>query len=211
MALIMADGPITEGEVLNAMRGEIQDFRASLDQLNGKKPVSLVEAYVLPCLVTILVSIDGFVRLREIGAIRGSRMLVRPAIEATFNAEAARKDPSFLFRKGYSEILEDSKFKPKNEKDAFIKDHLGRLEEHFKTDAPKLPRNATLINVWEIAKAAGLTPIYERHYRLFCQYTHGSIRATLGNLPEATEAHETPFMRGLLIKAQNSLPLIHGQ
>jgi hypothetical protein len=50
------------------------------------------------------------------------------------------------------------------------------------------------VTVEEAARTAGLQSVYEKAYRVYCQFTHGAMRGVMGDLDEATDSSDTRFI-----------------
>jgi hypothetical protein len=89
---------------------ELQPLQVNaLNSLGGKKPVDFNSSYLGRIAVTVNRTGDGYLWVRESGRMDASKFLIRPALEAVFCGTAAMKNKDFLFRKAYSEWLEDKK------------------------------------------------------------------------------------------------------
>ena len=89
---------------------EVQQLLAhSLNSLGGKSPATGEAAYLGWAAVSVNRAAEGYLWLRESGRVAASKLLVRPALEATFSAIAVIKKHGFLLRKAYSEWEEDKK------------------------------------------------------------------------------------------------------
>jgi hypothetical protein len=122
-----------------------------------------------------------------------SKLLIRPALEAVFCGIAAVKNRDFLFRKAYSEWEEHQKLfardaAGKAEADKYLK----RLEGEFSKHNPDYPINQKAASIWDAAHMAGLLPVYEYAYRIYCKFTHSAMSAVSGNLDQQTDLHDTP-------------------
>ena len=87
--------------------------------------------------VTVNRASDGYLWLRESGRMDASKFQIRPALEAVFCGTAAMMNRDFLFRKAYSEWVEDKKLfatdaVSKKEADECLE----RLKQRFQEDAP---------------------------------------------------------------------------
>ena len=93
------------------------------------------------------------------------------------------KKRGFLYRKAYSEILEEKKIFPKDSKtEAHFELLLKELRDFFKKYDPNYPIEDKAVNVKYAAEVAEMLPLYEVVYRTYCKFTHGAIDAALGQL-----------------------------
>ena len=135
---------------------------------------------------------DGYLWLRESGRVFASKLLVRPALEATLSAMAVLKKPGFLFRILYSELEKHKKMLRNNpaaiaEADQVLRD----MEAAAKIARPGSPLERKQVDMAYTAKVAGHSVIYERTYRTYCKFTHGAMEAVRGHLDEATDSLDT--------------------
>ncbi len=165
----------------------------AISSLGGKKPADAGSAYLGSIATTVNRASDGYLLLRESARVDASKLLIRPALEAVFCGVAAVKDKDFLFRKAYSEWEEDKKLFAKDEagkKEA--NDFLKRFQTQFTKHNPDYPVKLTNIKIRETSEMAGLLPVYDHAYRIYCKYTHSAMRAVLGNLNQGTDLSDTP-------------------
>jgi hypothetical protein len=167
----------------------------ALDSLAGKKPANAGAKYLGVIAKTVNRASDGYLLLRESGRVDASKLLVRPALEAVFCGIAAAKNKEFLFRKAYSEWEEHKKLFAKDAAGNVEADkHLKHLLEDFAKHNPGYPTNCKPVSTWDAANMAGLLPVYEYAYRMYCKFTHSAMSAVSGNLDQQTDLHDTPTM-----------------
>jgi hypothetical protein len=164
----------------------------ALDSLGGKSPATPEAHYLGLGAITVNHAAAGYLSLRELCMVHASKFQIRPAIEATFAGIAAIKNPDFLFRKAYSEWLEDKKLAAKSPTaQTALNDAFEEMKRNFKQRFPNRSMVLERVSVKETADLAGLSPVYEGAYRVYCQFTHGALRAATGHLDEATDASDT--------------------
>lgn len=163
-------------------------LRNAIDSLDGKTSPAPEASYLRWCAVTVSHAAAGYLMLRERGAIHASKFQIRPALEATFNGIAAINANGFLFRRAYTEWLEDKKLAHGNP--ATMKELDDQFEE-VKRQFPSCSQDLAKVSVYDAAKMADLLPVYETAYRVYCQFTHGALRAANGGLNEASDGHDT--------------------
>jgi Family of unknown function (DUF5677) len=173
----------------------------ALNSMGGKRHSKPEAEYLSWSAVSVNHSASGFLWLRQSGRIRASKLLVRPTLEATFAGIAAVNHREFLFRKAYSEHCEDRKLFAKSANNKKAADQaLQKLKKAFGQHCPGCPIKLETVSVWDTAKMAGLLPVYETSYRLYCQYTHGAMRAVMGHLDEATSTADTSTVIWCVLK-----------
>lgn len=149
---------------------------------------------------------EGYLSLRDSGRVAASKLLIRPAIEGTFSGIAAIKRKDFLFRKAYSEWDEDRKLFAKDAvKVEEAKKALEDLKRAFQTKYPSLDLACKQISVRDAAEIAEMLAIYEGTYRLYCQFTHGALRAALGDLDKISDTIDTPVVTWCVLQMLDHL------
>jgi hypothetical protein len=167
----------------------------ALNSLDGKMPANAGAKYLGVVAKTVNRASDGYVELRQAGRMDASKLLIRPALEAVFCGIAAVSNKEFLFRKAYSEWEEHKKlFSRDLVGKAQADEVLKRLQEDFPKHNPDYPVNLKPASIWDAANMAGLLPVYEYAYRMYCKFTHSAMSAVSGNLDEQTDLHDTPTM-----------------
>ncbi|HZM03970.1 MAG TPA: DUF5677 domain-containing protein [Candidatus Saccharimonadales bacterium] len=174
--------------------------------MGDKSPATAEAAYLGWGAVSVNRAAEGYLWLRESGRVAASKLLVRPALEATFSAIAVIKKHGFLFRKAYSEWEEDKKM--------FVRDAGGEkeatkaledLKRAFQQSSPGYPVECKRITVRDAADVAGFLENYESAYRIYCQFTHGAMRAVLGHLDDTTDTIDTPMVSWCVLQMLDHL------
>src|SRR6266481_642488 len=110
----MATQPPIHGPKEVQLLGLLKDVQRlladALKSLEGQSLSPGGPAYLVWAAVSVDKAAEGYLWLRESGRVAASKLLIRPALEATFSGIAATKTPGFLFRKAYSEWLLDRVF-----------------------------------------------------------------------------------------------------
>jgi len=105
------------------------------------------------------------------------------------------KKHGFLYRKAYSEILEEKKNFPKDSQtDAHFELLLKELKDFFKKYDSSYPIEDKEVKLRYAAELAEMLPLYEVAYRTYCKFTHGGINAALGQLNKMTDDLDTQFV-----------------
>ena len=80
-----------------------------------------------------------------------------------------------------------------------------QFTDAFKKKFPAIQAVDEEIKIIEIAEKAGLQRFYDSHYRTYCQYTHGTLRASTGYLDDATDFADNPTMALCVFVALDAL------
>jgi hypothetical protein len=186
---------------LLALLADVQRLLAeALNSMAGKS-TEAETSYLMWASVSVNRAAEGYLFLRESGRVNASKLLVRPALEATFSAAAAIKKPGFLFRKLYSEWEEDQKmFSNDAAALAAAKQGLHSLKRAAKQARPSCAVECKRVTTRDAADAAGLSKAYEGAYRTYCKFTHGAIQAVQGHLDSATDAIDTDVVIWCVLK-----------
>lgn len=186
---------LSEKEGLQLVSDLVDELTSAFKSLAGKKHEGTFDTYRFYSAKHLHRAADGFVYLRRSGRVDASKFLVRPAIETALRLQAVQKQPDLLYRIAFSEHCQDRKLLRPAAKvvkadfqSAPIHQLWKQFKEAFKKKFPKIKAVDKEINVIEIAQKGGLGRFYDSHYRTYCQYTHGSLRASTGYLDEATDS-----------------------
>ena len=187
--------------------------------LSVKKPTaSRLDSYKFWCSLYMGRVSKAFLFLREAEQIVESRFLARPAIEMMIKLEAIHHKPDLLYRIAYTELEHDRRWF------AVAADHMGKKfdetshqkkMEKFKRECAKLSPSADLkdkeISLRSLAAIAGIHPyFYDWFYRMYCRFTHGSLRALTGFLDDATTDQDNVIMGFCIFSAIDSIVAIGG-
>ena len=190
-----------EQESLKLLSDIVAEVTHALGSLGGKEHSGLFDTYRFYSSKHVHRAADGFVFLRTSGRVDASKLLVRPVIEIMFRLQAVRKHPELLYRIAYSEHLQDERFLRSAAKsssmpysESQIKKRWQEFTAKFKKEFPTLKTVEKELKIVQIAEKAGLTAVYDSHYRIYCQYTHGALRASAGYLDDATDPHDNRTM-----------------
>ncbi len=183
--------------LLREVQSVLSNALNSLDSNSFAKPET---RYLGWAAVTVNRAADGYLMLRESYRVDASKLLIRPILEAFFSAAAVMKKRGFLFRKTYTEILEEKKFHPKNSAtETDFQRILKEMEQLFKKDDPIYPIEHKRVDVRYTAQVAEMLPVYEVAYSTYCLFTHGAISAATGQLNKSTDDLDTQFVVRLVI------------
>lgn len=142
----------------------------------------------------------GFLKLKELN-LKASKLLVRPCLETLFNVCATVNRGDFLFEKACAEWREENKYSAKDSSSRQeAEDALNQLKAYFGSCRSNDDIRKDRLSVSQVADHAGLAGIYNSEYRVYCQYTHGALRAAVGDIDEATDSLDTPYVAYVVLK-----------
>jgi hypothetical protein len=181
-------------DLLADARRELGD---ALNALGGKVAEGLLENYRFYSSVHINRAADGYLCLRKSGKIDASKLLVRPAIEVAIQLVAIKAKPEALYQIAFDEFQKEKIWAGSLAADSA--EAIAGIEKQwadFKLAyREKFPTHAVVEKrpkLRELAKYAGMERYYDTHYRLYCRFTHASLRATTGDLDRfASEDNRT--------------------
>jgi Family of unknown function (DUF5677) len=177
--------------LLKELQSLLTDAINSLDT----KKLTPETRYLSICAITVNQAAGGYLILRGNGNVYPSKFLIRPILEATLSSGAVMKKRGFLFRKAYTELLEEKKAFPKDSKtETHFKLILNELESFFKKYDPCYPIEYKKVDIRYTSELAEMPSLYEVAYRTYCKFTHGGIDAALGQLNEMTDDLDTQFV-----------------
>ena len=186
-------------EAVDLLKRVQVNLASALDSLAGKT-TEAEASYLVWGAAHINKTIAGYIVLREARLLHASKLLVRPVLETTFYACAVLRERGFLLQKAYSEFLEDAKIAAANDADRAAlklkaKEEFERLMGLLTVEQPNYPQvECKKVGVEDAAAAASLTQAYQFDFRLYCQFMHGALRATSGDLDSLTDKRDTPLM-----------------
>jgi|GEM_PF-2210088 len=161
-------------------------------------------------------ALDAFIVLRAQHRLDGSRLLVRPALEAMLKLRAVRAKPELLHRalladnkeldKWFSSVARrhNLPYTPISERTEWA-----AFRERFALQfgAENL-ENVTILTAYDAAKAIGVEAYYETHYRGFSHYTHGLLEAISGALDEFIDPEASRVMLQSAITALDAVTFV---
>jgi len=195
-----------EVQLIGLLRDVQRVLADALDSMGGKSLQPGAPAYLAWAAVSVNRAAEGYLWLRESGRVPASKLLVRPALEATFFGIAVVKKPGFFFRKLYSEWEQDKKmFANDAAVEAASNCALQDLKRAARQAFPGCPIECKRVSVREAAEAAGLLNVYNSAYRTYCKFTHGALIAVQGHLDDATDTIDTDVVVSCVLKMLNEL------
>lgn len=177
-----------EVELLAVLKSLQGILATAVDSLGGIDPKTRESHYVGWAAAHVNRIVEGYVWLREPGRVCASKLFIRPMVETVLRVVAITRRKGFLFRQAFTEWEEDMTL---FERDPALKakheQELDKLESEWRKDDPGYPFLRKPVGAAAAAKAAGLLPVYESAYRIYCKFTHGAMRAVRGGLDELTD------------------------
>lgn len=153
--------------------------------LGAIKTASLsgTKRYLHPMCMGIADLAAGFVTLKQAGNTHAARVLIRTCIETTLKVGAVHEQPSALYRIAFTEHLGDVGFlKAADENQLIVKPEM--IDERWKKISPALKSlfpgeqlKEAGISAETLAQWAKLPVLYDFYFKLYCNYTHGTLRA----------------------------------
>ena len=200
----------------------VEDFndelKHALDSLGDKKPIldTLINRYRFWSAKHLQRAFAGFALLRRSGYIDSSKFLVRPSLEMFIRLEAARQYPDLYYGIAATEHHRDAQLL--RERDNLLTDKTQSKEDWktfegnwqqfvdaFTKEFPDVSKSDDELNMASAAEKAGLKSFYGSHYRIYSQYTHGALRASMGYLDPATDPEDNRIMSTCALAALKAL------
>ena len=207
-----------EEESLKLVEDFVGELKHVLDSLGGKKPTpdTLLNRYRFWSSKHLQRALAGFAFLRRAGYVDSSKFLVRPAIEMFIRLVAATKFPDLFYRIAASEHRRDAQLLREADKqinnEAQSKENWKTFEENwqrfndaFTAEFPDVSKSNKELDMASAAEKAELERFYGSHYRIYSQYTHGALRASIGSLDLATDLEDNRIMSICALAALDTL------
>jgi hypothetical protein len=202
-----------EEESLKLVEEIVAEITHVLNSLGGKKHKGLFDGYRFWSSKHLHRAADGFAFLRRHLRIDGTKFLMRPAIEMAFRLKAVRQHPDLLYRIAFSEHIQEKKFLNAAVKHnqtpptitRSVDEKWKKFSDTFAKEFSDIPRVEKELSIESTAEKAGLQSVYDGHYRIYCQYTHGTLFASVGYLDAATDPEDNRSMAGCAMIALDAL------
>jgi Family of unknown function (DUF5677) len=207
----------SEEESLKLVEDFLDALTRALKSLKGNAPPhKLLSNYRFWSAKHLHRAIAGFAFLRRSGRLDSSKFLVRPAIEMVIRLEAASKDPDLFYRIAFSEHRRDEQFLREVDKrlnnEAQSKENWKRFEANwerfrdaFTKEFPDIPKEDQPLTVASAAEKMGMENLYGGYYRIYSQYTHGALLASIGYLDQGTDPEDNRIMAMCAVGALDAL------
>jgi len=181
-------------ETANAAFDLLCDLQSALNAalifLEGKERKGIMDGFLVFSSAHINRAAAGYIFLRRVPLLEASKLLVRPCIETMFRIHAVRSKPDLLYRIAYGEHRQDlnlvrpaatktgewAKYEAEDEK--VWKD----FQQAYAVQFPGHSMEDKKLKAEEAARAGGIEGYYDCAYRLYCQFTHGALRAATKSL-----------------------------
>ena len=200
----------------------VEDFVDELthasDSLGNKVPTpsTLLSRYRFWSSKHLQRALAGFAFLRRSGYTHSSKFLIRPAIEMAIRLETASKHPDLFYRIAFSEHRHDERFLQEVDKrlnnEVQSKENRKRFEANwesfrdaFTKEFPDVPKEDKPLSVASAAEKMGMENLYDGYYRIYSQYTHGALLATVGHLNQGTDPEDNRIMAACAVGALDAL------
>jgi hypothetical protein len=190
-----------------------KELAGALNSLGGKPSGGLYDHYEVYMSGYVNRAAEGFVFLRKAGRIASCKLLVRPGIEAAIRLLAIRKSPELLYRIAFSEHESDAvwfRAVSENSAQTFDETQFQKQWDDFrKKYVAEFPQYVPVdkgISLVSLAEKAGIGAYYDSHYRTYCKYAHGALRAVGGALDEVTDSEDNRTLGWCVFVALEGLP-----
>ncbi|HEU0050031.1 MAG TPA: DUF5677 domain-containing protein [Nitrososphaera sp.] len=203
----------TEEESLRLVEEIVAEITHALNSLGGKQYKGVFDGYRFWSSKHLHRAAEAFAFLRRSGRVDGTKFLMRPAVEMAFRLEAVKQHPNLLYRIAFSEHIQEKKFLNATAKHdqtpatitRSVDDKWKKFSDAFAKKFPKIPRVKKELGIPATAEKAGLQYVYDAHYRIYCQYTHGTLFASVGYFDAATDPEDNRAMAGCAMIALDAL------
>ena len=170
--------------------------KALTDALNslGGTEVEYLDRFRLFTAVHVNRAADGYILLRQAGKFEASKHLIRTMVESYIRQAALEAHPELLFQVTYGEFR-DNKAWVRSIRDYDVTPLLTQMDQDwnafklaYSAKYPGHPLPEQKLKLERAAQLAGIEYYYGMAYRLYCQFTHASYRASSGELADLEDA-----------------------
>jgi hypothetical protein len=174
------------------------ELEKALKSLEDTPKRAIEDSYYFYAAVHMNRIAHGFLFLRQHAYADAAKFLIRPAIESMIRITAVRKQPHLVYRIIYTETLEDDKWiapaaKGLDQSYTTRRDSEDWIE--FKNLCISEFGCENIVNqklsLYDAAQIAGIESYYDTHYRTYCRYTHGGLRAMTGDLDSLSDPEDS--------------------
>lgn len=147
----------------------------------------------------------AYLVLRTAGHSHASNILVRSALEAFINALAVAKEPGYYYNNCYKQINDELPLYTDDDQCNDAREAMVLARQRCATEhsgySTKWLKNPTVRDMVDLAQVdPDLSNSLRFQYRIYCQYTHGTIRAVRRELAQTTESSDTCFLVWLVLQ-----------
>jgi uncharacterized protein DUF5677 len=177
------------------------ELSQGIDSLGNKEGNGYVEHFKFWSSVYMNAVSNGFIHLRQAGLLKESRFLVRPAVELHIKQKAIAAKPDLIYRLGRDETMSDITWLRAiagQTNELFDEEHFSAELERFSKSCMKVfpagDFRSKKITMEELAQSGVGQEYYNSYYRIYCKFTHATLRAIIGSLDEITTDHDNLLM-----------------
>jgi hypothetical protein len=183
-----------ETELLTLLKELQSILLTALQSVEHTKPPTPEAWYLGYAAKSVSTASGGYIVLKEADQVDAAKMFIRPILDFVISATAVMKRRGFLFQKQYTECLDWTNSFPRTPANAAAaKEVLKDLKRSFQEE-PGYPIRCERVSARDAAEVADLMPAYEAGYRIYCNFTHGSVLAAQGHLDNATDPADTKMV-----------------
>lgn len=203
-----------EEESLKVVEDFLDALTHALDSFGDKTPSdTLLSKYRFWSSKHLYCAADGFAFLRRSGHVKASKFLIRPAIELAFRLEAARKHPNVYYRMMFEEHHREKQLlqvaaergEPNLMIARSVEEKWRRFNDDFAKEFPGFPKVEKTLPIKYVAEKAEMKDIYNDHFRIYSQYTHGALAVSIGYRDEGTDRSDNQAMAACSLIALDNL------
>jgi hypothetical protein len=180
------------------------ELQRALNSLGGRTSKAVEDKYYFYAASHVHDAVDGFIVLRANHRLDAAKFLIRPAIETMLRIRAIRNHASLVYRILYTETLTDDRWfsevdrrtgtsptSPESlrESPEWLSLKAACVAQFGPADVVDKPFSA-----YDAAVSVGLKDYYAMHYRMYCTYTHGAVRAVTGFMDEIADPQDSRTM-----------------
>jgi hypothetical protein len=148
---------------------------------------------------------ESFTLLKRQGVGRSHKVLVRSILECTFYVVAVCRKPELIWQVFIHQWQEEGNMLPDNPPE-YKATHLRNKEavrRRFQSMFGHEPLKDNAMSAYGAAKEADLIEVYQKFYRLYCKYSHGSLKGIVGEFDSVTDPLDSWLVAvGLAIVAE---------
>lgn len=172
----------TEAAHIQLMEDMSHELAVALDSLVGKR-AEAVDLYLLWMCKGMCLLSAGYLTLKKEKNDHAARVLVRTAIETALKLAAVYQKPATFYRIAYTEHQEDGKFLNAADENHVITDpakHAAKWQMNRNSIAAIFPDDELkdeVISAYDLSRIGKMPSLYDFNFRLYCNYTHATLRA----------------------------------
>lgn len=182
-------------QLLAEMHAELAAALAKVDS----KALTGVKKYFHPTCSGISELGSGFLTLKKTGNTHAARVLIRTCVEATLKVGAVYEKPSALYRIAFTEHVGDRQFLTAADENniivtpGMIDAKWSKIKSVLSSLFPDEQLKDAAISAETLGQWSKMPDLYNFQFKLYCNYTHGTLRA------HATPEHFDPELDYLTV------------